>query len=307
VALARFLLLRTRWKMAELRALALFALVVGLAAACSPANGDPAGVGFGPTGEAGAPGDPGVGGSDGFATGGEAGTTPVQNTGGAETGGAPSGSGGAAPWCGDGNCDWPTETCDTCPSDCTSCATGGTGGGPAATGGTGGSGAGGGSGGLDALHQAAQDRAKAGVGFSYWWGHGAYRPEGPSGSNAGSCSGSCPTCSHSGTYGGDCSGFAAKVWQVPSSNTDMTADSHPYSTADFNVDGSQWSTVSLGTMQAMDAMVYRSGGAGHIFVYDHGDQWGSMYAYECKGCSYGCTGGLRTASSAYHSIRRTGY
>jgi hypothetical protein len=97
------------------------------------------------------------------------------------------------------------------------------------------------------------------------------------------------------------------VWQVPASNTDLTDDSHPYSTADFNEDTSQWTTVDQGALKQADAMVYRSGGAGHIFIYDHGDAWGSMYAYECKGCSAGCTAGLRTASSAYHAIHRTGY
>ena len=150
-------------------------------------------------------------------------------------------------------------------------------------------------------------RAASGVGFSYWWGHGAYLPEGPSASNKGSCSGSCPDCTHSGAYGGDCSGYAAKVWQVPSSNTDLAKDSHPYSTADFNDDTSQWSTIPQGSLKQADAMVYRSNGAGHIFIYDHGDAWGSMYAYECKGCAAGCTAGFRTASSAYHAIRRTGF
>ena len=53
--------------------------------------------------------------------------------------------------------------------------------------------------------------------------------------------------------------------------------------------------------------VYRSNGAGHIFMYGSGDGWGSMYAYECKGCSAGCIEGLRTATNAYHGIRRTGY
>jgi uncharacterized protein YraI len=150
-------------------------------------------------------------------------------------------------------------------------------------------------------------RAKSGVGFSYWWGHGRFRPEGPTSSNKGSCSGTCPSCSHSGSYGGDCSGFAAKVWQVPSSNTDLTDDEHPYSTADFHGSSSQWSTVSRSNLQKADALVYRSGGAGHIFVYEKGDGWGSMYAYECKGCSAGCIQGYRTASSSYKGIRRAGW
>lgn len=154
---------------------------------------------------------------------------------------------------------------------------------------------------------AAMARAEAGVGFSYWWGHGRFSPSGPTSSTKGSCSGSCPDCSHSGSWGGDCSGFTAKVWQVPSSNTDLTVDSHPYSTADFVEDTSQWSTVSRSSLKRADALVYRSGGAGHIFVYDKGDGWGSMYAYECRGCSAGCIKGYRTASSSYHGIRKKGY
>jgi uncharacterized protein YraI len=176
---------------------------------------------------------------------------------------------------------------------------GGSGGG---SGGSGGGSAGGGS----ATTAGAMARAESGVGFSYWWGHGRYKSAGPQGS-PGSCSGSCPNCSHSGSYGGDCSGYVAKVWQVPSSNTNLTVDSHPYSTANFVQDTSQWKTVSRGSLKQADALVYRSGGAGHIFVYSKGDGWGSMYAYECKGCSAGCIKGYRTASSAYHAIRRTGY
>jgi cell wall-associated NlpC family hydrolase len=166
---------------------------------------------------------------------------------------------------------------------------------------------GGGSSGGSTKRDQAITRAKSGVGFSYWWGHGRFRPEGPTSSNKGSCSGSCPSCSHSGSYGGDCSGFVGKVWQVPSSNSDLTVDEHPYSTANFVHDTSSWSTVSRSSMTKADAMVYNSGGEGHIFLYSSGDAWGSVYAYECKGCSYGCVYDLRTVSSAYHGIRRAGY
>lgn len=153
---------------------------------------------------------------------------------------------------------------------------------------------------------AAIERAKSAVGFSYWWGHGRFLEAGPSG-KAGSCSGSCPNCSHSGSYGGDCSGLAAKVWQVPASNDTLSDDSHPYSTVSFNSDTSQWKTVSRGSVKKADAMVYNESGKGHIFVYSKGDGWGSMYAYECKGCSYGCVAGYRTASSSYHAIRKNGW
>ncbi|APR75252.1 Hypothetical protein A7982_00598 [Minicystis rosea] len=162
-------------------------------------------------------------------------------------------------------------------------------------------------GGSSTSRDAAIARAKTAMGFSYWWGHGRFATSGATSSNKGSCSGSCPSCSHGGSYGGDCSGLAAKVWQVPGSNSSMSTDSHPYSTANFNVGTSQWSVISRGNVKKADAMVYNESGHGHIFIYESGDGWGSMYSYECKGCSYGCVHNLRTASSAYKAIRRAGY
>jgi uncharacterized protein YraI len=150
-------------------------------------------------------------------------------------------------------------------------------------------------------------RGKQVVGFSYWWGHGRWRPEGPTASTAGTCSGSCPSCSHGGSYGADCSGFVAKAWDVPSSNSDITVDSHPYSTSEFNGSSSLWSTVSRSNLQPADALVYNSGTSGHIVLYSSGDGWGSFYTYECKGCAAGCVYNLRTASSSYKGIRRAGW
>ena len=151
------------------------------------------------------------------------------------------------------------------------------------------------------------DRAKGGVGFSYWWGHGRWIPGGATSSNKGVCTGSCPNCSHSGSYGADCSGFVAKAWQVPSSNSDMTSDSHPYGTIHFVGSNSQWSTVSRGNAQKGDAFVYNQNGAGHMFIFESGDAWGSMWAYEAKGCAIPIVHNLRTATSAYKVIRRAGY
>ena len=54
--------------------------------------------------------------------------------------------------------------------------------------------------------------AKQVPGYSYYWGHGSYRSDG---TLVGSCSGSCPSCTHTGTYGADCSGMVAKAWLVP--------------------------------------------------------------------------------------------
>jgi uncharacterized protein YraI len=138
-----------------------------------------------------------------------------------------------------------------------------------------------------------------GVGFSYWWGHGAWNPN----SAPGACSGNCGACTHTGSYGADCSGFLAKVWQVPSTNTNVAVDSHPYSTLTFNTDSTQWYTVDRGTLLKGDALVYNIDGAGHTFVYESGDGWGSMVAHECKGCAYGCVKDTRTATTSYHGIR----
>lgn len=150
-------------------------------------------------------------------------------------------------------------------------------------------------------------RAQGGVGFSYWWGHGRWVNGGLTSSNKGVCTGSCPNCSHSGGYGADCSGFVAKAWQVPSTNSDVSVDSHPYGTIHFIGSNANWSTVSRANAKKGDAFVYNTNGAGHIFLYESGDAWGSLWAYEARGCSYGIVHNLRTVTSAYKVIRRAGY
>ncbi len=166
----------------------------------------------------------------------------------------------------------------------------------------------GGGGSSATVQDKAIDRAKTGVGFTYWWGHGKWQTSGATSSNKGTCSGSCPSCTHGGaSNGADCSGFVAKVWQVPSSNTDVSVDSHPYSTVDFNGSSSLWSTVSRSNLKKADALVYNSNGAGHIVLFESGDGWGSMWTYEARGCSYGIVHNLRTAGSAYKGIRRAGW
>lgn len=151
--------------------------------------------------------------------------------------------------------------------------------------------------------------ARSGVGFSYWWGGGAWDPNGATSSNRGSCSGSCPNCRHSGQYGADCSGYVAKVWAVPSSNTDIRRNTHPYSTADFISTNSRypWRRVNRSNVVRGDALVYRSGGAGHIVVYDSGSAWGQMWMYEARGCSTGIVRNLRSLGSQYVAIRRSGW
>jgi len=144
--------------------------------------------------------------------------------------------------------------------------------------------------------------AQYGVGYSYWWGHGAWRTDGAS---HGSCSGSCPDCSHSGSYGADCSGFVAKVWQVPGPSA-LSTNSHPYSTYNFRYESQHWSQISRSNALRADAMVYRNDAntGGHILLYDSGDPWGQAWTWEARGCSYGIVHNLRTIGSTYVAIRR---
>jgi cell wall-associated NlpC family hydrolase len=161
--------------------------------------------------------------------------------------------------------------------------------------------------GPSAARQAAVARAASGVGFSYWWGHGRFIPNGATSTSIGSCTGDCPSCTHAGSYGADCSGYLGKVWQVPSGNTDPKVDSHAYSTITFNAANSQWYTVDRGSVVLGDAMTYNTNGAGHIFLYESGDGWGSMWTYEARGCVYGIVHNLRTAGTEFKAIAHTGY
>jgi uncharacterized protein YraI len=146
-------------------------------------------------------------------------------------------------------------------------------------------------------------RAESGLGFSYHWGAGCWDP---ASSAHGTCVGSCPNCSHSGSWGADCSGYVAKVWQVPGASA-LTACAHPYSTVDFKNSHDHWSDVSRADIKRGDAFVHNDNGSGHIFIYDSGDAWGWAQAYEAKGCSYGIVHDTRQVSSIYKGIRRDGY
>jgi cell wall-associated NlpC family hydrolase len=149
-------------------------------------------------------------------------------------------------------------------------------------------------------------RAKAAMGFSYYWGGGAWLAQGPTSSTKGSCTGSCPSCTHRGSYGADCSGLVAKAWQLGPKN--LGTNSHPYGTGSFVSDvAGKWKTVSRASMKAGDALVYNSGGHGHIVIYEKGDAWGAPTVYECRGCSYGCVHDSRSFNSTYHAIRRAGF
>lgn len=149
-------------------------------------------------------------------------------------------------------------------------------------------------------------RAKAAMGFSYYWGGGAWLASGPTSSTKGSCTGSCPSCTHRGSYGADCSGLVAKAWQFGTKK--LSTNSHPYGTTHFVKDApGKWKTISRASMKAGDALVYNKNGRGHIVIYEKGDVWGSPTVYECRGCSYGCVHDSRSFNSTYHAIRRAGF
>lgn len=144
-------------------------------------------------------------------------------------------------------------------------------------------------------------RAKLAVGYSYYWGHGSWRDDA---TLPGSCSGSCPSCTHAGQYGADCSGFVAKVWQVPSASP-ITLDAHPYSTENFYNDQVYWTQIPRSTLVPADALVRRDATSGHIALFDSGsDPFGAVWLYEARGCATGVVHDLRTVDSSYVAIRR---
>jgi len=133
--------------------------------------------------------------------------------------------------------------------------------------------------------------AMSGVGYSYYWGHGSWRSDG---AQLGTCTGSCPSCSHTGIYGADCSGFVAKVWQVPSASP-IDVDAHPYSTYNFYNDTTHWKPVPRSSLQPADALVHRTATSGHIALYESGtDPFGNVWLYEARGCATGIVHDLRT-------------
>jgi hypothetical protein len=74
-----------------------------------------------------------------------------------------------------------------------------------------------------------------------------------------------------------------------------------------NDSAGHWSTVSRASLKKGDALVYNSGSAGHVVLYEKGDGWGTPTVVECKGCSYGCVYNARSFASTYKGIRRAGF
>ena len=138
---------------------------------------------------------------------------------------------------------------------------------------------------------------EAAVGFSYYYGGGNFAEA----ANPGTCTGTCPSCSHSGSYGADCSGFVAKAWLLPAA-LPMDSNKHPYTSTNFTAATANWSIVSRSSLQAGDALAM----SGHVLMYEKDDPWGSFWAFEARGCSYGVVHNIRTAGSSFVGVRRSG-
>jgi hypothetical protein len=139
-------------------------------------------------------------------------------------------------------------------------------------------------------------RAAAGVGFSYWWRHGRWNWQH---TNLGSCSGNCPNCTHSGSYGADCSGYVAKCWDVGSSR-DITVDEHPFVASQFSRNGPYWRVIQRSELQGGDAL----GSSSHVVLFDSFGSGGMYWVYEARGCSYGIVHRQRSCGSGYTPVRR---
>jgi hypothetical protein len=144
--------------------------------------------------------------------------------------------------------------------------------------------------------------ARAAVGAAYWWGGAAFTDAG----GASACYGACPSCAHEGQVGADCSGFLAKVWQLPAA-LPMGENKHPYRTAHFAAPSAWWRELPRSEVRAGDAMVTFDGERGHVFLYEGADPWGLMWTYEARSCGTGVVHNLRSAGPDYRALRRTGF
>ncbi len=153
-------------------------------------------------------------------------------------------------------------------------------------------------------------RGTSGEGFSYWWGGECWCNAGCSPDlnhcdpgvctpNAGSTG--CPDCTHTGTYGADCSGFVSKAWQVPDPHELNACNVDRYVAASFTSDHAYWNVVPMSSLQPADAVASQS----HvILVIGYEDAYGENEVVEAKGCVYGIVRHSRTFSSVYSGARR---
>lgn len=144
-------------------------------------------------------------------------------------------------------------------------------------------------------------RATAAVGYSYAWGGECWCAAGCSpdfGScSAGSCSGNCPSCTHSGAYGADCSGFVSRAWQVPRAIPVDACGTDRYLASDFRWDNAYWDIVS--NRRPGDAAAT----AAHVVLVVGDCNSSGCDVIEARGCSYGIIR-RRKDLSGYSRARR---
>lgn len=140
-------------------------------------------------------------------------------------------------------------------------------------------------------------RGRTGVGYSYWWGGGCWQSDG--GGNHGSCSGNCPDCNHSGTYGADCSGFVFKSWKI-NGEALSTCNHGPYTANSYRTTETWWNHVTRGNAQKADILASST----HVVLLESGDPWGTPTILEARGCSYGIQRNTRSLGSEYVASER---
>lgn len=153
-------------------------------------------------------------------------------------------------------------------------------------------------------------RGLSAVGFSYAWGGECWCGSGCDpdliSCEPGVCTVNdgftgCPDCTHTGTYGADCSGFVSKAWQVPDPFAVSACDVARYTASSFTQDHEYWDLVPMDSLQPADAVASDS----HvILVIDYMDPYGEHEVIEAKGCIYGVVRNSRTFSSVYSGARR---
>jgi MYXO-CTERM domain-containing protein len=145
-------------------------------------------------------------------------------------------------------------------------------------------------------------RGYSALGFSYSWGGECWCADGCE-PNLSSCSPGdctvnpggtgCPDCSHSGTYGADCSGFVTKAWQVPDPVAVNACDVFRYVAESFTADSPYWDPVSMSSLQPADAAATTS----HVVLIAGGrDSSGYWDVVEARGCNYGIVHRYRSLS-----------
>jgi hypothetical protein len=136
--------------------------------------------------------------------------------------------------------------------------------------------------------------ARPAVGHGYHWYHGNWTLDG---SNVGECTPIAPatgcgdsalpnahSCNYQGMVGADCSGFVAKVWQVPEP-TPVEDDVHPYGTEAFGREsGGPWTDITEAEVKRGDAFVK---GGSHVVFVDRRIANGKYMIYHASGCTKG--------------------